>query len=89
MIIRSQNKDKIVILNGVDTIQTNKYGDVYTYNGAGNTRCDIAAYSTTEKAIKVLDMICEQYQYCQECKCGGMGVNKAEFVFQMPQDCEV
>ena len=89
MIIRNQDKNKICILNGIDTLQANRYGEVYAYNGAGDTRCDIATYSTREKAVKVLDMICEQYQYCQECKCGLFGINKPDFVFQMPQDSEV
>lgn len=50
---------------------------------------DIGNYSSEEKAIKVLDMIHNAYQYAEETKCLGTGRNKPEFAFQMPHDSEV
>ena len=49
----------------------------------------LGTYSTKGSAVKVMDMICDSYQYLQECKYTGIGVNQPEFVFQMPQDSEV
>jgi hypothetical protein len=82
MIIRSQDKKKIATF---DKCKATESGEVFV-NGAffGN-------YSTEEKAIKVLDMICDSYQYMKECECTrkALGVHAPEFVFQMPQDSEV
>ena len=46
-------------------------------------------YSTEEKAIKVLDMICENYKECKMCESGRRQIADIEFSFQMPQDSEV
>lgn len=89
MIIRSQKGIAIIVVDNVDTISTDNYGDIRAYNGGTNTSTKIAEYRTKEKAIKVLDMICEHYQYLQECKYAGVGINKPEFIFQMPKDEEV
>ena len=80
MIIRSQDKKKIATF---DKCKATESGEVFV-NGAffGN-------YSTEEKAIKVLDMICENYQECKMCECGRRQIAQVEFVFQMPQDSEV
>lgn len=88
MIIRSQDKERFSVINNNDSIGL-RYSTIYAYNGNNDTRVELGEYSSKQKAIKVLDMICEQYQYTQECICGGIGVNKPEFVFQMPQDREV
>ena len=90
MIIRSQNKEGIVIMDNNDCIGIGTEGMktiIMAYNG--DSKAFLGYYSTREKAIKVLDMICEQYQYCEECKYTGIGVSQPEFVFQMPQDSEV
>lgn len=92
MIIRSQNKKGIVNLSNIDTIciEPNPCGcDVICFNGAEESRSKIGEYSTEEKAIKVLDMICAEYQYAEECKHTGVGSAPPEFVFQMPSDEEV
>lgn len=89
MIIRSQAGKSIVVISNTDTISTDNYGDIRAYNGSENTSIKIAEYSTKEKALKVLDMICEHYQNCEMCKCGLRQVAETEFVFQMPQDSEV
>lgn len=88
MIIRSQDKKGIVNFNNIDSMWF-VGGQIQYFNGAENSKGVLAEYSSKEKAIKVLDMICEQYQYTQECKCGGIGLYKPEFVFQMPEDSEV
>lgn len=93
MIIRSQDKKGIVNLNNIDTIciEKNHCGcDVVCFNGIREFCSKIGEYSTEEKAIKVLDMICnfaddKHYETVVAEMCGGIdGV-----VFQMPQDCEV
>lgn len=89
MIIRSQAGKSIVVISNVDTIGCDGYGTIYSWNGDKTTRVEIATYKTKEKALKVLDMICEHYQNCEMCKCGLRQVAETEFVFQMPQDSEV
>ena len=87
MIIRSQNKWVIENVEETESVFIKKENwdeyDIVT------DKRFLGTYSTKEKAIKVLDMICEQYQYCQECKYTGIGVSQPEFVFQMPRDSEV
>ena len=90
MLIRSQNGEDIVNIDSGKRIRIIK--------GLKEDSCaicinderfgwgSIGDYSTKEKAVKVLDKICEQYQYCQECKYIGVGAQIPEFVFQMPQD---
>lgn len=86
MIIRSQNKKSITNLNNIDTIgiEPNHCGcDVVCFNGSEESRSKIGEYSTEEKAIKVLDMICRAYENYR-------GGNIYEHsIFNMPQDSEV
>lgn len=96
MIIRSQNKKGIVNLNNIDTIciEPNHCGcDVLCFNGAEESRSKIGEYSTEEKAIKVLDMICKEYKRTtdldHECKSSILFCVPRSNVFQMPQDSEV
>jgi len=88
MLIRSQDKRKIVNIDNVDSVAA-EYGEIKAYNGNTETRIIIGDYSKREKAIKVLDMICEHYQYLQKCKYGLIGIQEINFVFQMPQESEV
>lgn len=82
MIIRSQNKTRITDdLNLHIFIHDYKSTDE-CYEIQASTCATIGEYSTIEKAIKVLDMICDFYV---ECNCQYVR-NK---VFQMPQDSEV
>ena len=98
MIIRSQDKYSIINFDNIDRVRLSEYRergeikahyqtDIYylTKNEAGL----LGTYSTEEKAIKVLDMICAEYQYAEECKHTGVGSAPPEFVFQMPSDKEV
>lgn len=87
MIIRSQDKTKIINFN--TTCEIYKQGfEIWlnTYNGISK----IGTYSTEEKAIKVLDMICEHatelhFSTIVPDGCGEIYGN----VFQMPSDEEV
>lgn len=91
MIIRSQDKKRITSdLNlYIYEWDLEKYGARYDIRTS--THNPIGTYSTEEKAIMVLDMICDSYQYMKECECArkALGVHAPEFVFQMPQDSEV
>ena len=72
MIIRSQNKKNITTdlnLRVFNLIETEEY------NIISNAVGFIGTYSTEEKAIKVLDMICDAWD--------------KRIVVQMPQDSEV
>ena len=98
MIIRSQNKKAIRNFNLISDLVISKdsKGDweiIACYPYFAQSDCGFAVigtYSTEEKAIKVLDMICnfanEKYYekvVTEQCGCIG-GV-----VFEMPQDSEV
>lgn len=75
MIIRSQDKCKIIPLNQPVYIET------VSYKWKVSTeRYFLGEYSTEEKAIKVLDMIEDSYR--------NMAFTDG-VVFQMPQDSEV
>lgn len=92
MLIRSQKKKVIAVLENCDAVCVSEIQSVYhivTFNGTEDSRRSIGEYSTEEKAIKVLDMIQNSYQYCEECKYTGVGASQPEFAFQMPQDSEV
>ena len=90
MIIRSQDKKKTINFNNVKQIEVQGWGDIFDICVRESNFCEnIGAYSTEEKAIKVLDMICEAYQKCQDCKSGLRKIADTDFVFQMPQDFEV
>lgn len=90
MIIRTQNKKSIVNLDRVHTICTrvDKRGgkikeqyetEIVYFIGGYETIGVIGKYSSEEKAIKVLDMIQEEYVT-------QLAKNKQ---FEMPQDSEV
>ena len=42
-----------------------------------------------ENAIKVLNMIKEQFQYIEECKYVGIGCEQPEFVFVIPKEADL
>ena len=87
MIIRSQDKRNLTTdINLKIHVNTNEGSIFRIYN---QTVGVIGVYTTEEKAIKVLNSICDEYQYCEKCKCNGTGGRQPEFVFQMPQDNEI
>ena len=77
MIIRSQDKRKIIPLNQPIYIET--VADEWKIS---TERFFLGSYSTEEKAIKVLDMICDA------CRNTAF-IDEQAVMFYMPQDCEV
>lgn len=101
MIIRSQNKEGIVNFNNIRTIQIEvqkpkdrtmvleKYEThIVAY---GNTNfATLGIYESKEKAIKVLDMICDFYIRMVDVTNNIVQAKKEDsYVFQMPSDEEV
>lgn len=89
MIIRSQDKTMIVNLKNIANLHISGKRIKVVYF-QGDCADDIAEYSTEEKAIKVLDMICnfaneKHYEKVVTEQCGCIG----GVVFEMPQDSEV
>ena len=78
MLIRSQDKKELHNINRISMIRVVSLTDKHLVEV--NSQHTIGVYSTEEKAIKVIDMIFEDYRNLQ-------------FVdatrFQMPQDSEV
>ena len=84
MIIRSQDKKKIFNLEQIRKI------DCETNSVMADDISVMGTYSTEEKAIKVLDMICDAYCRMEDVKCGAVQAQKHDsFCFNMPQDSEV
>ena len=81
MIIRSQDRRGLVNLENIDTVCISTEWEIVTFNG--NVKSFLGTYSTEEKAIKVLDMICNMYANYAS----GYTINNS--IFQMPQDSEV
>ena len=105
MIIRSQDKKfittdinlEIVVSNEInlqgshiEVLQRSEYGwyESKIYNSMGLL---LGTYESQEKAIKVLDTICEEYQRIKvnEITYTGVSPYQQKYVFQMPQDKEV
>ena len=83
MIIRTQNKKTIVNFDAVDTICVDsKVPIIKYYSGTEETVGALGTYSTEEKAIKVLDMICNANR-------NAAFIDKSAVLFEMPQDSEV
>ena len=100
MLIRSQNKEQ---LYNLDSLYGICYEETHDYKkgkeiSTNHEICvdtgvvdSIGAYSTKEKAIKVLDMIQEKFQepiYQNDVGGNEIAIYK-NVVFQMPQDNEV
>lgn len=89
MLIRAQNKLNIVNLKNIDCInieiirEESSRRRITSYNGDAST--SIGDYSTEERAIEVLNEICNAYQYCNESYVH-IGAIQPEFVFQMPEE---
>ena len=89
MIIRSQDKKELHNLDKISNICVLPcYGDEHKFIIEVNKQKNIGTYSTEEKAIKVLDMICNFYaEHLEELKCDEPPFVRA--FFTMPQDSEV
>lgn len=97
MIIRSQDKKSIVNMDNIDTIDIRE-NLIRAFNGGNDMGINIGKYSTEEKAIKVLNMIQEEYgkhYYGQGGQMATADIYIQPFafippkVFQMPSDEEV
>ena len=81
MLIRGQDQSCIINLNCVTGIYIDEDSNVIAYHDNGRNSW-LGDYSTEEKAIKVLDMICDT--------CRNIAfIDEKAVVFQMPQDSEV
>lgn len=90
MIIRSQDKKTIVIFENIGQLYIEKdyrSNIKIAVDFPDGRTCELGVYSTEEKAIKVLDMIQENYISCTDQWNGIPCVTNK--VFQMPQDNEV
>lgn len=89
MLIRSQNGKKLFNLNNIDLIEIVSLQSRFSIETCCNKRlCMIGAYSTEEKALKVLDMIAETYgDYTLAIS--GCQTTYQPSLYQMPVDSEV
>ena len=91
MLIRSQDKYSIINFDNIDRVRLSeqrKRGEIKAhyqtdvFYDTEETFGVLGTYSTEEKAIKVLDMICDS--------CRNMAfIDEKAVVFNMPQDSEV
>lgn len=89
MLIRSQDKTILVnVDNAFNIVIRDINGATAIYTGSSSSCCNIAEYSTKEKAMKVLDMIQEAYVEYEAERIYREGVYKIN-AFQMPEDSEV
>lgn len=82
MWIRSQDKETLTDVKHLSIRYLNGHYSIFTDNHlAPNEICNLATYTTKEKALQVLDLI-EQYQKYQYLKTS----NYTGEPFQMPED---
>lgn len=92
MLIRSQDKEKIINLSNIGyvEIEPNFYEGERYYINTNFPEIKIAEYSSKEKAIKVLGMIENFYSNLQYTRFAGSDYSEFfNVIFQMPQDEEV
>jgi len=101
MLIRSQNKKNIFVLENSESVGIYEMFESGTYKTAGysicTNNCRMGEYSTEEKAIKVLDEIYDTYRlekytdyiYDTSAQASMPMVVANNAVYQMPQDGEV
>ena len=91
MIIRSQDKYSIINFDGVDRVRISErrergeikeHYETDVYYSTKNEVGILGTYSTEEKAIKVLDMICNVFR-------NTAFIDEKAVIFEMPQDSEV
>lgn len=98
MLIRSQDKMKIAVIENCGQIEIRRFKDNLEAIACGFESDDeryifvngarFATYSTEQIAISVLDEICNMYQYVKECEATGVGASQPEFVYYMPENNE-
>lgn len=87
MIIRSQDKKSIATDLNINIYEDDERNAFEMIN---KSITSLGTYSTEEKAIKVLDMICDFYSRTVDVTNNIVQATKEDsYVFQMPQDSEV
>ena len=92
MLIRSQDKKKLVNLDNVDSIHAKEGGRICAYNGDGRSEVVIGEYSTEEKASMVLNAMQDAYNSSIKLSISSKGEvqwQRVPVIFQMPEDDEV
>ena len=94
MLIRSQNKKSIIVLENIKRIYVRKGNgtDEIEYLIEANEEDSMGSYSSEEKAIKVLDMIQNKYSHFRMIRgdSGALSEMVSEHrTFIMPQDSQV
>lgn len=89
MLIRSQNKAVLLNFSNLAAIYTVKDGESFVISTIeSENKCTLGKYSTKAKAMKVLDMIQEDYVEHEAERIYKEGVFEIG-AFQMPTDSEV
>ena len=89
MLIRTQNRMRLLDMTGITIRISNEYGEKYDIEAYANQTGRyqlVGTYSSEEKAIEVLDMIQNRYISSNVVLHGGFVKNT---VFEMPEDSEV
>ena len=91
MLIRTQNKMCVCNLKNMEGISIGNTGDKkkfflkMRFSSERSDNCALGEYQTEERAIEVLDEICENYQYIKVGETVGVGMSEPQYVFQMPE----
>lgn len=80
MLIRSQSKEQIVVLEKLNSIEISGQ-NIQAYGEIPGESVVLGSYNTRKQLLEVLDDICNTYQ-CN-CAFGGAG---ADFVYYMPMN---
>lgn len=79
MLIRSQDKRILINMNNVSSIEVGD-NELRIFADDGETIYDLCEYSTKTKAMKVLDMIQEDYRVFESSKITSTGLAAAAFI---------
>ena len=91
MLVRTQNKMCVCNLKNMEGISIGNTGDkkkfflTMRFSSERADNCALGEYQTEERAIEVLDEICENYQYIKVGETVGVGMSELQYVFQMPE----
>lgn len=86
MLIRSQNKEVLAVLESMFDVEAS--GGMICARKHNGWVCLLGKYSTQSKALKVLDMVQESYEKYEHKKVFKIGLSTFK-TFQMPEDREV
>ena len=91
MLIRTQNKMCVCNLKNMEGISIGNTGDkkkfflTMRFSSERADNCALGEYQTEERAIEVLDEICENYQYIKVGETVGVRMSEPQYVLQMPE----